>query len=245
MSKSKPEKLQKILANHGLASRREIERWIEAGRVSVNGKRSTLGDRATTEDTIRVDGHIVKLRFAVPQRVLAYNKPLGEVCTRKDKDGRTTVFDRLPRLPRGRWVNIGRLDINTMGLLLFSTDGELVNKLTHPSNEVEREYAVRIYGDVDEAMLQRLRNGVELEDGPAKFDKVMSQGGDGKNHWYHVVLHEGRNREVRRLWESQGVTVSRLIRVRFGPIELGRNLPIGRWRELDDAELKKLIKLVN
>ena len=233
------EKLQKVLARMGLGSRREIEGWISAGRVSVNGATAPLGCRVDSLDQITVDGRPLKrdLTTEVLRRVLIYNKPEGEVCTRDDPEGRPTVFDQLPRLKQGRWVNIGRLDINTTGLLMFTTDGELANRLMHPSWQMDREYAVRVMGEVDEEMLERLREGVMLEDGPAKFTDIVSSGGEGINRWFHVCLLEGRNREVRRLWESQGVRVNRLKRVRFGPVFLGPELPVGRWREMKQNEL--------
>ena len=233
------EKLQKVLARMGLGSRREIEGWIGAGRVSVNGEVAQLGCRVDTLDQIVVDGRLLKrdLNTEVIRRVLIYNKPEGEVCTRDDPEGRPTVFDQLPRLKQGRWINIGRLDINTTGLLLFTTDGELANRLMHPSWQMDREYAVRVMGEVDEEMLERLKEGVMLEDGPARFTDIVSSGGEGINRWFHVCLLEGRNREVRRLWESQGVRVNRLKRVRFGPVFLGPELPVGRWREMTQNEL--------
>ncbi|GLX80848.1 23S rRNA pseudouridine(2605) synthase RluB [Thalassotalea eurytherma] len=228
------EKLQKVLARAGKGSRREMESFISQGRVSVDGKTAFLGDRVDGTEQIRVDGHTVNLQSKDSDicRILMYNKPEGEMCTRKDPEGRPTVFDRLPKLENGRWIAVGRLDINTQGMLLFTTDGELANRLMHPSRKVEREYAVRVFGEVNDAMLQRLRNGVKLEDGPAKFNKITYRGGEGRNHWFHVVLTEGRNREVRRLWESQDVQVSRLIRVRYGDIQLQRQLPLGGWVEL-------------
>ena len=228
------EKLQKVLARAGKGSRREMESFISQGRVSVDGKTAFLGDRVEGTEQIRVDGHAVNLQSKDNDicRILMYNKPEGEMCTRKDPEGRPTVFDRLPKLESGRWIAVGRLDINTQGMLLFTTDGELANRLMHPSRKVEREYAVRVFGEVNDAMLQRLRNGVKLEDGPAKFNKITYRGGEGRNHWFHVVLTEGRNREVRRLWESQDVQVSRLIRVRYGDIPLQRQLPLGGWVEL-------------
>jgi 23S rRNA pseudouridine2605 synthase len=241
------EKLQKVLARAGKGSRREMETFISAGRISVDGKTAFLGDRIEGSEQIRLDGHIVKLKPKEDDlcRVIMYNKPEGEMCTRKDPEGRPTVFDRLPPLENSRWVAVGRLDINTSGMLLFTTDGELANRLMHPSQKVEREYAVRVFGDVNEAMLQTLRAGVKLEDGPAKFQKITYKGGEGRNHWFHVVLSEGRNREVRRLWESQEVQVSRLIRVRYGDMEMKRQLPNGGWTELALPEVNYYRKLVN
>ncbi len=230
------EKLQKVLARAGLGSRRQIEHWIEEGRVTVDGAAATLGARVTPDQTIRVDGRNVPTHIFQPKpRILIYHKPEGEVCTRSDPQGRPTVFDKLPTLRGARWIVIGRLDYNTSGLLLFTTDGELANRLMHPSHEVEREYAVRVLGKVDDAMLARLKAGVMLEDGPAHFDAVTEAGGAGANRWFHVVLREGRNREVRRLWEAVGVKVSRLIRVRFGPIPLPPHFHAGRTVELDEA----------
>ena len=234
------EKLQKVLARMGLASRREVEDWIAAGRVKVNGKIAALGQRVDLHDAIALDGRLLKREEAaeVVRRVLIYNKPDGEICTRDDPEGRPTVFDRLPRPKEGRWINIGRLDINTTGLLLFTTDGELANRLMHPSYEMDREYAVRVRGEVTEEMIERLKTGVMLEDGPARFTDIkQAPGGEGFNHWYHCVVMEGRNREVRRLWESQGLVVSRLKRVRFGPVFMTSDLPMGRWREMGQREV--------
>ncbi|MCQ4311574.1 23S rRNA pseudouridine(2605) synthase RluB [Pseudomonas stutzeri] len=234
------EKLQKVLARIGLASRRDVENWIAAGRVKVNGAIATLGQRVDLHDAIAVDGRLLKREEAaeVVRRVLIYNKPDGEICTRDDPEGRPTVFDRLPRPKEGRWINIGRLDINTTGLLLFTTDGELANRLMHPSYEMDREYAVRVRGEVDDEMIERLKTGVMLEDGPARFTDIQeAPGGEGFNHWYHCVVMEGRNREVRRLWESQGLVVSRLKRVRFGPVFMTSDLPMGRWREMSQSEV--------
>ena len=240
------EKLQKVLARAGKGSRREIETMISSGRVSVDGKNAFLGDRVDGSEQIRIDGHQVKLTTQEEDicRVLMYNKPEGEMCTRKDPEGRATVFDRLPPLENGRWVAVGRLDINTSGMLLFTTDGELANRLMHPSQKVEREYAVRVFGEINEAMLQTLRTGVKLEDGPARFQQITYRGGEGRNHWFHVVLSEGRNREVRRLWESQDVQVSRLIRVRYGDMEMKRQLPLGGWTELGLKDVNYYRKLV-
>ncbi len=236
------EKLQKVLARMGLASRREVEGWIQAGRITVNGEVANLGCRVDSLDQIMVDGRPLRrdLTNEVVRRVLIYNKPEGEVCTRDDPEGRPTVFEQLPRLKQGRWINVGRLDINTTGLLLFTTDGELANRLMHPSYQMDREYAVRVMGEVDEEMVERLKTGVMLEDGPARFTDVVSSGGEGINRWFHVCLLEGRNREVRRLWESQGVRVNRLKRVRFGPVFLGAELPVGRWREMKQNEIDTL-----
>jgi len=240
------EKLQKVLARAGKGSRRAIEEIISAGRVSVDGKTAYLGDRVTGKEQIRIDGHLVNLVATDEQicRVLMYNKPEGEMCTRKDPEGRPTVFDRLPKLDGERWIAVGRLDINTSGMLLFTTDGELANRLMHPSQQIEREYAVRVFGEINEAMLQRLRTGVKLEDGPARFKQITYRGGEGRNHWFHVVLTEGRNREVRRLWESQDVQVSRLIRVRYGDINMQRQLPLGGWAELPLKEVNYFRQLV-
>lgn len=241
-SPSRPggEKLQKVLARLGLASRRDAEAWISEGRVKVNGVVASLGQRVEPSDAISVDGRLIKReeRAEIVRRVLIYNKPEGEICTREDPEGRPTVFDRLPKLKEGRWINIGRLDINTTGLLLFTTDGELANRLMHPSYQMDREYAVRVRGEVTEEMIERLKEGVMLEDGPARFTDIQAAPeGEGLNRWYHCVVMEGRNREVRRLWESQGVVVSRLKRVRFGPVFLTSELTMGRWREMTQAEV--------
>nr|WP_298166289.1 pseudouridine synthase [uncultured Pseudomonas sp.] len=234
------EKLQKVMARMGLASRREIEGWISAGRVKVNGAVAGLGQRVDLHDAIAIDGRLIKREEAAEsvRRVIIYNKPEGEICTRDDPEGRPTVFDRLPRPKEGRWINIGRLDINTTGLLMFTTDGELANRLMHPSYQMDREYAVRVRGEVDDEMIERLKTGVMLEDGPAKFTDIKeAPGGEGFNHWYHCVVMEGRNREVRRLWESQGLVVSRLKRVRFGPVFITSDLTMGRWREMSQREV--------
>ena len=239
------EKLHKVLARAGLGSRRTMERWIQEGRVSVNGKIARLGERVGPDDLLRVDGRTLTPQQAEPARirVLAYHKPAGEICTRSDPQGRPDIFEHLPRLRSGRWIAVGRLDLNTSGLLLLTNDGELANRLMHPSNRVEREYAVRILGEVDRDALERLRKGVQLEDGPARFERLKEAGGSGANHWYHVMIREGRNREVRRLWESQGVTVSRLTRIRYGPVTLRRGLPQGRWDELDNDRIAELLNL--
>ncbi len=234
------ERLQKILARAGLGSRREIEDWIRHGRVAVNGRTAKLGDQAGPDDRITLDGRPVRIRPA-ERRVILYHKPAGEVCTRRDPEGRPTVFRNLPKVKGARWIAVGRLDLNTSGLMLFTTDGELANRLMHPSQEIEREYAVRVLGEVPPEILEALRQGVELEDGLARFESITDAGGEGANHWYHVVLREGRYREVRRLWEAAGVTVSRLMRIRFGPVRLPRNLRTGHWRELTGRELNALL----
>ncbi len=237
------EKLQKVLARTGLGSRREMERWIEAGRVAVNGRTARLGDRVGPDDRVALDGKPLQAAPADETRCILYHKPVGEVCTRHDPQGRRTVFERLPRLRRGRWISIGRLDYNTSGLLLFTTDGELANALMHPSSRIEREYMVRVMGEVDEAMLQRLVEGVMLEDGVARFTDIQDGGGDGINHWFYVVIMEGRNREVRRLWESQGLTVSRLKRVRYGEVFIPSRVKQGQWTELEPAEVRGLYRM--
>ena len=234
------ERLQKILADAGLGSRRHVESWIAEGRVTVNGKVARLGDRANVVDRIEVNGRAIRLPPNRSPRILIYHKPSGQITTRKDPRGRPTVFSALPPLKQGRWIAIGRLDINTSGLLLFTNDGQLANLLMHPSGTIEREYAVRVRGEVTKDMIERLRRGVQLEDGKARFDDISDAGGSGVNHWFHVVLRQGRNREVRRLWESQGMMVSRLIRVRFGSIWLGRDIRSGCWRELRDKEIQTL-----
>ncbi|NVK58305.1 MAG: 23S rRNA pseudouridine(2605) synthase RluB [Alteromonadaceae bacterium] len=241
------DKLQKVLANHGIGSRREMERWIEQGRVSVDGTIATLGDRVDATAQIRVDGHLLSRTTEEPVcRVLMYNKPEGELCTRDDPEGRPTVFDRLPAISQGRWIAVGRLDINTSGLLLFTNDGELANRLMHPRCRIEREYAVRIFGEVSGKSLKKLKEGVQLEDGMAKFTTIKPRPSDEDtmNNWYNVTLEEGRNREVRRLWETQDCQVSRLIRVRYGPVELQKRLPQGAWVELALTDVNSLRHIV-
>jgi 23S rRNA pseudouridine2605 synthase len=235
-------KLQKFLANLGVNSRRQIESMIEAGRITVNGELAHLGQRVEGTEDIRVDGKRIACAPVCETKLLIYNKPEGLVCTRSDEEGRPTVFEDLPPCESGRWVMVGRLDVNTTGLLLFTNDGELAHKLMHPSHQLEREYAVRVYGKVEHGLIQRLLKGVELEDGYSRFESIVDAGGDGANHWYHVVLTRGRNREVRRLWESQGLTVSRLIRIRYGTIQLPSNLSPGKTREATQSELKGLVE---
>jgi len=242
-SEEPAERLQKVLAAAGLGSRREIETWISEGRITINGRTAKLGDRIRGVDRISVDGRPVKALARGTEtrhRIILYHKPEGELTTRKDPEGRPTVFEALPPLRGSRWVSVGRLDTNTSGLLIFTNDGALANKLMHPSSQIEREYAVRVLGKVTDEQLAMLKKGVRLEDGMAKFDDISEAGGEGANHWYHVILREGRNREVRRLWEAVGLTVSRLIRVRFGSLSLPRNLPRGAWRDATEEEISGL-----
>jgi len=238
-----PERVQKVLANAGHGSRREIERWIRCERISINGSVAQLGDRIESSDKVTLDGQPLKLgSSAVTPRCIGYHKPQGEVCTRSDPEGRTTVFESLPPLKGQRWISIGRLDISTSGLLLFTNDGQLANALMHPSNEVSREYAVRILGDPDAKTIEKLKKGVRLEDGLARFDSIEAAGGAGANRWFNVVLKEGRNREVRRIWEAVGITVSRLMRVRFGSIRLPDRLGRGRYANLTKGQITALYK---
>lgn len=238
------ERIQKVLARGGVGSRREIERWIDEGRLKLNGETVTLGTRLRAGDHLQINGRVVHWeKFAEqPPRVLLYHKPTGEVVTRRDPEGRPVIFTQLPKLETGRWIAVGRLDINTSGLLLVTNNGELANRLMHPSTQVEREYAVRILGEVPEATLEKLKQGVELEDGKAQFNDIRFAGGEGANKWYYVTVSEGRNRLVRRLWESQEVTVSRLMRVRYGPIVLPERLKAHSFYELDDKELDLLFE---
>jgi 23S rRNA pseudouridine2605 synthase len=226
-------RLQKLLAGTGLGSRRTIEEWIRAGRITVNGRTAQLGDRAEPGDDVRVDGKAVALPAteASARQLLIYNKPLDEVTTRSDPQGRRTVFESLPPASAGRWISIGRLDVATSGLLLFTTDGELAHRLMHPSGEVEREYRVTVRGQPTADVLKRLREGVVLEDGPARFDSISPVSpGPGPDATFKVILREGRNREVRRMWSAVGHEVARLSRTRYGPVELPADLPAGQWR---------------
>lgn len=239
------EKIQKVLANLGYASRREIERWIEAGRVKVNNQVIGLGARVGLNDKISVDGKaVVRADASSETHILLYHKPVGEICTRSDPQGRPSVFDKLPRLRRGRWIAVGRLDINTSGLLLFTDNGELANRLMHPKYEIEREYAVRVLGQVTPEQLTALKTGIALDDGIAKFVTIQDAGGAGANHWYHVTLLEGRNREVRRLWDAVGLQVSRLHRIRYGSITLPRTVKLGHYQELDQQAKDLLLGTV-
>lgn len=243
LSASKPERLHKLLAQSGIGSRRDMEEWIAAGRVSVNGEPAVVGQLVGPDDRVKVQGRLVQLKFAASRlpRVLLYHKPEGQIVTHEDPQGRPTVFSALPRMRGGRWVAVGRLDFNTSGLLLFTTSGELANRLMHPRYELSREYAVRVLGELTIEAREALLSGVELEDGPARFSTFEDGGGDGANHWYRVTLFEGRNREVRRMFEAVGLTVSRLIRVRYGPFALPPRLKRGAWLELEDKDVEKLM----
>lgn len=236
------QRLHKLLATAGIGSRREMERLIESGRVTVNGQVAQVGEAVYADDVVRIDSKIVRLSFApeLPQ-VLLYHKPEGEIVSTDDPEGRATVFDKLPRVKNAKWIAIGRLDINTSGLLIFTTSGELANRFMHPRYEVEREYAVRILGELTEGQMLQLTQGIELEDGPAAFDSIVPNGGEGANHWYQVVLREGRNREVRRLFEAFQMPVSRLMRVRFGPVSLPSRVKRGAMLKL---EPKRVIELM-
>lgn len=240
------ERIQKVLARGGLGSRREIERWIDEKRLSVNGVIVTPGLHLKSGDQVQLNGRTIKWeKYSNQQtRVLVYNKPTGEVVSRRDPQGRPVVFSKLPKLEIGRWISIGRLDINTSGLLLLTNDGELANRMMHPSAEIDREYAVRILGEVSDEMIELLKSGVELEDGKAQFSDIRFFSGEGANKWFHVVVKEGRNRLVRRLWESQGVTVSRLMRVRYGPAVLPKNVRAHDSYELNEKELTILMEFV-
>lgn len=238
------ERLQKYLANQGIASRREIERMISDGRIQINDEPAELGVRVDGSEKITIDGRPVKRQGTSARRVLMYNKPEGEVCSQSDPEGRPTVFDRLPKVRGQRWIMVGRLDLNTSGLLLFTTDGELANRLMHPSYNVDREYAIRVLGSVSEDTMAQLKAGVMLDDGKARFtDLQRYKESEGINQWFHAVLMEGRNREVRRMWEAVGHKVSRLKRVRYGT-QLLDSVKVGTWRELEQAEVNRLSNLV-
>jgi 23S rRNA pseudouridine2605 synthase len=236
------EKIQKVLARAGYGSRRQIEAWIQAGEVHVNDHLATLGERIGSQDRVYLRGELCdRLTQQIETRVLVYHKPEGEICTRHDPEGRATVFDHLPRLSEGRWINVGRLDFLTSGLLLFTNDGELAHRLMHPSSDLEREYRARVMGRPTPAQLNALKTGVLLEDGTAHFETFIDEGGEGLNHWYRVTVREGRNRLVRRLFESQDLRVNRLIRVRFGSLQLPSTLAPGHWHEISQEKLNGLI----
>lgn len=237
------QRLHKLLAVAGLGSRRDMEKLIESGRVTVNGQVAQLGVGVTKFDEIRVDSRPVHLSFEpeLPQ-VLIYHKPEGEIVSADDPEGRASVFDKLPRVKGAKWIAIGRLDINTSGLLIFTTSGELANHFMHPRYEVEREYAVRVFGELNDEQIEQLKQGIELEDGPAAFDSIVVQGGEGANHWYQVILREGRNREVRRLFEALQMPVSRLMRVRFGPIALPPRVKRGGMLKLEQKQVVALME---
>ncbi len=241
----KPERIQKALARMGYGSRREIERLIGEQKIRINGQLAKIGDHVKAGDKINIGNRRAVITSDVKRiRVLLYNKPEGEICTQKDEEGRKTVFESIGRLREGRWISVGRLDINSSGLMLFTNYGDLANHLMHPSSEIEREYAVRVNGEVTSDIIKNLLKGVELEDGLLKFEQIIDAGGQGANHWYHVILKEGKNREVRRLWQSQDMRVSRLIRVRYGSLVLPRNLKVGKKVELSLDEIKTLFENV-
>ncbi len=239
------DRIQKVLAHNGYGSRRQIEAWIEEGRIKVDGKVAKLGCQIDGSERIEIDGREVAINTdQIDRRVLLYYKPEGEITTRHDPEGRPTVFSSLPKIHNGRWITVGRLDINTQGLLLVTNDGELAHRLMHPSHEVEREYAVRVIGDFTDEMADNMRNGVMFEDGLSKFEEITWSGGTGANFWYHVTVKGGKNREVRRLWESQGLMVSRLIRIRYGNVELPRSLRAGQFIDIEEDVLKELVESV-
>jgi 23S rRNA pseudouridine2605 synthase len=245
--RQEPERIQKLLAQAGVGSRRQVEKWITDGLIQVNDTVAKLGDKITTYDVVKLRGRPVKLagKLDVETQVLIYHKPAGEIVSKNDPGGRPSVFKRLPRLKVGRWVSVGRLDLNTQGLLIFTNDGDLANKLMHPSQQIDREYAVRVMGRVNKEMIETLTNGVELDDGKARFEDIHESGGEGINRWFHVVVAEGRNRVVRRLWESQDCKVSRLIRVRYGTVFLPPGLPSGRHQMLEKKEIQALKQLLS
>lgn len=240
------ERIQKVLAHAGIGSRRQIEQWVRDGRIKINGRAASLGDRLNPADKVHVNGRRIDFvkRISVETRVLLYHKTTGEIVSRRDPEGRPVIFQQLPKLDQGRWIAAGRLDINTQGLLVLTNNGELAHRLMHPSSELQREYAVRVYGRVSDAGLKKLTEGITLEDGPARFDAIQGSGGEGANKWYRVIVGEGRNRIVRRLWESQGIQVNRLIRIRYGPLRLPDNLKTRSFYELNKKEINELTRFV-
>ncbi|MFT6834198.1 MAG: 23S rRNA pseudouridine2605 synthase [Francisellaceae bacterium] len=241
------DKIHKLLASAGLGSRREMERWIIAGRIKINKKLAQIGDRVSSTDRVTVDDKPLANKgvFLSRSRVILYNKPVGIICTKKDPKGRKTVYDAIPSINKaGRWISVGRLDINTSGLLLFTTDGELANRLMHPSYEITREYAVRVFGEVSDENFEKIKAGVEIDGKLAKFESVTSQGGEAQNHWYNCTIKEGRNREVRKIWETLTVRVSRLIRISYANVTLPKGLSIGKAEELTPDEVNQLRALV-
>jgi 23S rRNA pseudouridine2605 synthase len=238
------ERLQKVLSQAGYGSRREIERWIEQGLLQINGQTAKLGAVVNQNDKISLRGRVINnpMKLTSATRILLYNKPLGEISSRHDPFHPRTVFDKLPHLSQGRWIQVGRLDINTGGLLVFTNNGDLAHRLMHPRFEFERQYAVRVFGEVTEEMMKNLKAGVDLEDGRAKFEAIIPQGGEHKNIWFHVIMKEGRHRIVRRLWQSQGLEVSRLLRIKYGPFEMPRWLNRGQYYELKSQEVEEAIK---
>lgn len=238
-----PERLHKMLAQAGLGSRRDMEDLIRAGKVTVNGQVAEIGAQIEATDVVKIEGRPVSFRgVAELPRILLYHKPEGEIVSRDDPEQRETVFDLLPRVQGGKWIAVGRLDFNTGGLLILTTSGDLANRLMHPRFEVEREYAIRVRGELTPEQLQQLRQGIDMDDGPARFESLAEQGGEGSNHWYRGVLKEGRNREVRRMFDILGLTVSRLIRVRFGILSLPPRVKRGRWLELDPEQTAKVLQ---
>lgn len=234
-------RLQKFLADRGVGSRRKIESWIADGRIKVDGKPAQLGDRVDEKSKIKIDGRLVRTgQSQKDSRVILYNKPEGEICSRDDPARRPTVFRNLPKLRGARWVAVGRLDINTRGLLLFTNNGELANRLMHPGSDIEREYMCRIFGRVDTGMLERLQSGIRIDGVEFKFKRIKRQRGEGSNTWYSVVVSEGRNREVRRLWEAVDCRVSRLVRIRYGGVTMPKNLRQGEWTELKSSAIDRL-----